>query len=311
MLVTEDDRGHERQIGRYILQHTTPLNSPEIEALTIHWRWRCFFITVAIFAVYGAILKGILLPMRRVISCLEREDLPAPVIMLRPGSLLERAYNNLARDACVTKLAAGLRDRIARDPSMDPVQLLEQIPQDLLVYFRFRDVNILSFRADEGGSLWIAEGVHGLGGTQKPGQNHAGLAEALRRQVAARPPKDSLDEWKNFLGDYRTDRGENAWYFASWVDHRSGPETIFLLVLTARNTEFSSLTAWHRETCRLAADQVRLALEHLSSQKRVILQEKSKANISLSRNLGHDLTQYHRNRKTGFAERPQIPQFED
>lgn len=289
ILVTEDYRGG-RAIGRYVLQHTTPLVSPKIEALTIRWRWRCLMIAIAFFALYGAILKGILLPVRRVIACLDREDQVAPELLKRPGSLLERAYNNLARDACLTKLAARLRDRIAADPALDPRQLLAQIPDDLRTFFGFRGVTFWTLRADEGGSLWTLEDVRESPKTPLAAESREPLAEFLKREVAEAPPRPASGSPLHYFGTFRNERGETLWCFAALVDRRRDPETVTLFVATAEKGRSAMPTSWWRDTYRLAADQVRVAFENLSAQRRIILQEKSKANISLSRNLGHDLT---------------------
>lgn len=289
ILVTEDYRGG-RAIGRYVLQHTTPLTSPKIEVLTIRWRWRCLMITIAFFALYGAILKGILLPVRRVIACLEREDQLAPELLKRPGSLLERAYNNLARDACLTKLAARLRDRIAADPALDPRQLLARIPEDLKTFFGFRGITFWTLRADEGGSLWTLEDVRESPNAPMDSDNREPLAEFLKREVAEAPPRPGSDSTPQYFGSFRNGRGESLWCFAGLVDRRRDPETVTLFVATAEKGRSAAPTPWWRDTYRLAADQVRVAFENLTAQRRIILQEKSKANISLSRNLGHDLT---------------------
>lgn len=276
--------------GRYVIRFTTPRNSSEIEALTVAWRWRCLFIVVGFFAFYGAILKGILLPVRRVIACLERVDRVAPKILNRPGTLLERAYNNLARDASLTQFAARIRDRIASDPTLEPHGLLDIIPDDIRIYFGFESVTFWTLHADEGGSLWTLETVHGHPDSDAAHATSNPLAEYIRKEVSGTPPEEITATWKNRIGEYRSASGAPQTSFFSLVDRRKGPDTLTLMVIPAQDRRAGAPSAWQRETYGFVADQVRVALDSLSSQRRLIFQEKSKANISLSRNLGHDLT---------------------
>jgi signal transduction histidine kinase len=276
--------------GRYVLRFTTPRNSIHIEALTVTWRWRSLFIAISFFAFYGAILKGILLPVRRVIACLERVDRVAPRILNRPDTLLERAYNNLARDASLTQLASRLRDRIADEPALDPQGLLDRIPRDLIVYFGFEGARFWTLRADEGGSLWTLERIH----PQGPGSGSASspdpVAEYVRREIAATPPRDLETRWSDHLAEIREERGTSQTVFFSLVDRRKDPDTVTVVSIPSQRGRSGTLTPWERETFRLVADQIGIAIDSLTAQRRLILQEKSKANISLSRNLGHDLT---------------------
>jgi len=289
VLIEGMDPTQSKAVGRYILRFTTPLNSPDIEDLTVAWRWRCLFISVGFFVAYGLILKFILLPVRRVIACLERTDRLAPEILRRPGTLLERAYNNLARDASLTQLAARLRDRIADDPSLEPQKLLDLVPGDIKTYFGFKDLSFWTLRADEGGSLWTIEKVHGH--AYNPGSvSEDSLAEYLKKEVARTPPENLDERWSDHVGDYRREDGTTEVSFFSAVERRKGPDTLTIMVIPAQDRRSSPPSAWRHETYRLAGEQVRVALDSLTSQRRLILQEKSKANISLARNLGHDLT---------------------
>lgn len=279
-----------RPLGRFVLRYTTPQNFPEIEAVTNKWRWRCVFITIGFLAFYGAVLKGMLLPMRRVIACLEHIEGAAPEILHRPGSLLERAYNNLARDSCLTKFASRLRDRIASDPSLEPRRLLEQIPRDLEVYFGFRNVMFFTLRADEGGAVWIVERSFGQPDAKVLAPGDPAPGEFLRRKIAAMPPAERTAIRAGFEGTFTSGRGQALTVFAYFVDYREDPETVTLLVFFPEEPGAGGVSPWWRDTYRQVAEQTRVTLDSLSAQRRLILQEKSKANISLSRNLGHDLT---------------------
>ncbi len=286
-----DDEDQRPPLGRFVLRYTTPLGSPEIEALTAQWRKKCLWITLGFIAVYAIILKGILLPVRRVISCLEGADLSAPIILRRPGSLLERAYNNLARDACLTKFAERLRDRAAENPALDTRQLLDVIPEDLRSYFGFSRVIFISLRAEEGGGpFWVLDRIHGTLDPQFTGLGDASLIGVLKRQAASYPPSEEGTEWTNRQIDFRDAAGRPVTAFASVIARREDPPSVVLVVFPPNDKHSPAPNPWEKDTYRQATAQIRVVLDNLTSQRRLIIQEKSKANISLTRNLGHDLT---------------------
>jgi nitrogen fixation/metabolism regulation signal transduction histidine kinase len=88
------------------------------------------------------------------------------------------------------------------------------------------------------------------------------------------------------IGDNRRARPHFA---VPLVAERDDRQAIFLMA-TPRGALTAEDVRWSRDTLVRLADAIRTSLETLDLQRNLIAREKSKANISLSRNLGHDLT---------------------
>src|SRR5690606_21692567 len=108
--------------------------------------------------------------------------------------------------------------------------------------------------------------------------------------VSRTPPEEITATWKNRIGEYRSASGAPQTSFFSLVDRRKGPDTLTLMVIPAQDRRAAAPSAGPRDTYGFVADRVRAALDSLPSGRRLIFQERSTATTSLSRTLGHDLT---------------------
>src|SRR5690606_20519101 len=69
----------------------------------------------------------------------------------------------------------------------------------------------------------------------------------------------------------------------------SGNNTVSLLVVHLSALKHGS-SGWWERLVKSIGRELRFALRAISEQRRLIIQEKSKANITLYQNSGHDLT---------------------
>ena len=294
VLILHPNRRVQQPLGRYIFEHTTPLHSAAIEALTIQWRWWCVVVAVAGLSVYAGFLRWALLPVRKVIACLEPGILGIPRMIPKPRTLLERAYNNLARDAALTKLASCLREHIAQKPRLARHDLLEVLVREIHNHFGIW-VSFWTFAfSNEGGKekrKWVLKETQDRTGYREPSFefSKSPLAAYFTKELSEKSLRDSVESWKGRLGEHSDTRGNRFFCFSALVYCSSSFETACLMVVDPPRVR-GAFSAWERETYTFLAIQSRVAFEHLLLQRRILLQEKSKANVSLSRNLGHDLT---------------------
>jgi len=90
--------------GRLIVLYTTPLGDEYIEKLTSKYRLYCFFIILGVALIYIYLVKYLLIPVKRVIGRLDEAKTMPPGIIQSPGSYLERVYNDMSRDALLSRV---------------------------------------------------------------------------------------------------------------------------------------------------------------------------------------------------------------
>ncbi len=283
--------------GYVRMRLTTPLDNQEIESLTIRYRWVALTSVTIISLLFLLILRGVLLPVRRVISYMDRPDLTISPVIPIPGSLLERAYNNLARDAAISRLSVELRSRVADDNLSLPEEVYRVIPT-LAKRQRIEGLQIYTFTEHQSKGEWTFDHcftlpIHSL--------NQEQFQRFLEERVNDNPPDEDESLWRESVLQFREELRsrepgssedqlyirQRPWY-CDIIEQSEGHIAVF--VIHSLPPRFAPPTPWwadfHGRICR----EIRFGVQLVKNQKRLILQEKSKANISLSRNLGHDLT---------------------
>jgi K+-sensing histidine kinase KdpD len=84
--------------------------------------------------------------------------------------------------------------------------------------------------------------------------------------------------------------GEKRHVLIDLVSEKDDFQTIVIFAAMPSLRDDRPLDSWNRETLERLSEQIRSGLETLELYRQTIFKEKSEANISLSRNLGHDLT---------------------
>lgn len=274
------DRDQGVWLGTLEVHYTTPKGEPEIEALTRRWRARAAMIAAGLLAFYLVVLFGILLPVRSVIKALDKGPQVASPLIPAPRTLLEKYFNNLARDANLSLLSSQLREFIREHPDAEHRDVLDAAPGMVAGLFPVRGFRMWMLREGEGAQGWTIESAHGLDGGPEGDVEFAARIRALAPELARPGAEEAVLAWED-------DRGRSREHLALAVWSEEGR----LDLLAAGPLPHRAYARqWWSRLHRSVAGEVRFALGMLAEQRRLIMMEKRKANISLSRNLGHDLT---------------------
>lgn len=273
-------------LGRLRINYTSPIGYPDIEELTSRYRWYSAFLVALLSVLAWAIAATLLLPMRSVMNALEASSAEHTTFIARPGRRLETFYNRMALDAVIARLQGLLRDQIALHPELTGWEIVR------LVCTAFHDEVAMPLVAalemvSEGPGSMRPTGQRVIAGradvTAAPARIAGLIGAALPRDGRAQAPFD----WSGpaepapavpLVGMVRVqpdpERGGIRYMIALGVDPAADD-------LPGGSIE--------RMLDRLGA-LVDGALQTLGIRNRMLVQERGRASISLSRNLGHDLT---------------------
>jgi len=258
---------------------TSPRGFEEIEQLTNRWRLRAAGIVGVIGGLYVLLLWGLLLPVRRVMIALDKgESLGAPLIS-NPSTLLERYYNNLGRDATLSLFSTGLRNFVASTRLVESAEVFAYVPRLSCALFPLPNVQVWIFHRDENNDRWTFETVHDPHGA-------SAASGAFGAMLEGRFSESPRHDWCERLHHWAEDEGEpRPWYPVVLFE---GDRALHVLVVWLPHV--GGNTAWWSDLAASLTREIRYGLRNLTEQRKMIISEKSKANISLSRNIGHDLT---------------------
>ncbi|MDX1971175.1 MAG: ATP-binding protein, partial [Candidatus Sumerlaeia bacterium] len=260
--------------GSIEILYASPKGIPEIELLTERWRWITLGIILLFLLAYAGLLFGLFLPTRRVLMALDKGGEIGARYIVPPRTLLERYYNNLARDATLSVLSTTMRGMIANDSTLEQDDLGDRIPLLICELFPFEEISLLNFqKSSDSGDFVLREVISTQGVLDLDRGTQTGDWHNQPRGLS------------QYLGD-SAQQGRSA--FLTRVVRRSDQQVI-VLQLQANQLPAPQNPWWIAVFEQIAAE-VAFVLEKRDAQRRLILQEKNKANISLSRNLGHDLT---------------------
>ncbi len=282
--VTREVAGELESLGVIQLHVTTARGVPEIEAVTARYRWLMIGAVVFITLVYWGLLHFVLLPVTRVIGSMQGAEGTGSPIIDDPRSLLERVYNLLARDATLTRFSKELRDLISGSGLSHADPVLEQVPALILRLTGVDGCQIWTFTRRVSTSQWQFERVYTIPGEEDRAE---ALEKELLRAIAKHDPVHHPEEWSGVVKPSLGGKDRTGACFTDLL--RMGSDR-FSLLLIAAPPGAPPLSQWKEDFYTRLSTELRFALSSVEDQRRLILQEKSKANISLSRNLGHDLT---------------------
>lgn len=262
--------------GSIEIRYASPKGIPEIEALASRWRLIALAIMLGLILIYAGLLLGLFLPTRRVLTALDKGPEIGARFITPARTLLERYYNNLARDATLSVLSTTMRGYIADETLIERDELSAKIPRLICELFPFQEILLLTFQRNV-----------------ESGQFELRALESRTDSVDFQSSDQlkSHEKWSIIPQQYQAyiepqDQSRSA--FMAQVVRESDQQSILLYLekkqLPAPNNP------WWAEVFLNIANEVTFVLEKLDAQRRLIMQEKNKANISLSRNLGHDLT---------------------
>ncbi len=280
-----DDVKFTRRDGSDILltisvDYTTPRGFPEIEELTATWRSRALIAMIVLAILYVAVLWILLLPIRSVISVLDQGAAPGWRLLKGPRSLLERYYNTLASDANLSILHTSLRDFTAGRVMLDARAVLEIAPALVESLFPLSGMRILTLRRDSAEERWQIAECYDADGQSDVRPPEADLVE--------RRLHDGVIPREGFEFHMAPEPGMAA--EARYAEVIGEEELLLTIVSLARPGRRGDVGSWWRRLFIRISEELRFGISQVAEQRRFIRQEKSRANVTLSRNMGHDLT---------------------
>ena len=271
-----------RTIGRILFYYTSPRHDAQIMELSRRYRWYSSFIVIVLTLLAGSVAGYLLLPLRNVMNALEGTRSARTVFLRRPRSRLEVLYNRMALDAVFARLQGLLREEINQRPQLSAWEAINFTCTTFCNQMVWPPLVIcLEVAADAPGNL-MQTGQRIISGHRKLVADEDQLVASLWAAM----PADARSS-----GSFILSREDYELVGALQVKAdpgRSGVRYVFGLALDA-DTDESAFTSQHFLLGRLV-DLVEAGLQSLSFRNQLLVQERGRANINLSRNLGHDLT---------------------
>lgn len=278
-------------LGRILINYTSPKEFPLIEQLTQRYWLYCLIVVFGLSAIYLYTFNALLLPVKRVISCLDKANLERPVIIKNPLSLLEKVYNNLAREASLNRLNQKIQEFASKSTTLDITKLLEELPNYIIWLLRFKDVYIYEFRRANENNYHLVTAFY----KDDSPKNVITLIESeiikhLNNITSHNVGELEIKESQFELKYQNNGSSINEFCFISPVEIKNSGDLIIMMAILPGYSTSKYVDIWKAETFKRVCDLVRNGLKQIEYQRKIIFKEKSEANISLSRNLGHDLT---------------------
>ncbi len=264
-------------MGLLSLHYTTPRDYPPVRALTERYRLFALLVFALVTGCFLFVVYHMILPTRRVVSRIDAASSSAPTIVSRPSSVLEKAYNDLARDAILMRVGQSIRNTSAQKPAFDRADLLTGLPEVLVGLLGYDAVLVANLSANESGAYTFASG--GQAGERKCLN---ALCDFCRESLLL-PDQD-------LAGARGVDMG--ACLVCDVTQDEQRPHKTLLVVSLPRRAQKADAGTrlWHLDTVAQLGDQVREQLAALQAHRQYVQRERGRANINLARNLGHDLT---------------------
>lgn len=275
----------EQNNGEIVFRYTSPRNIPEINELTRQYRAYVAGVVLVLALLYWYILRHLILPIKIVTSCIDQSKGTLPTILPRPRTVLEAAYNDLARDALLNAVTRSMAEYMSVDRLVSRDEIVGGLPEVIAPHFGFAAVYAVEL--DLGGGpdptvRWSCAAFHD--------RNHERLPKPAEGDWMALGRQFGLGGSSRVL-DFRVgDPNKGRPYFAMAIAADQEERRAAFLAATPLGSLSQENLRWSRDTLLRLANAVRSGLETLDLQRDLIAREKSKANISLSRALGHDLT---------------------
>lgn len=260
--------------GKLKLYYTTPAKFTQMKALTKKYMLWAFLIFCILTTCYSYMLIYLILPMKRVINQIQATEFISPKVIKKPASILEKAYNRLARDAIIIRIGQSVKNLISSDPDLNIDEVFQQILKlttELLDYKTAIEVEVAE---NNKGKIKLINFID----VKSPDDNFD-YKEYLINDILT---KENFDNIKNndvyvikdcLVANITQDKKSNILsLMIIFMEHNNSPEN------------------WDIETIKQLTNTINADLRTLEMQKKYILDEKNKANINLAENIGHDLT---------------------
>jgi signal transduction histidine kinase len=311
----------DRVIGEARAYYTTPKNDPTLQRIAWRYLWIALLLGPFVFAPFIVIDRVFLLPYGQVLEALEKTGREAPRLLRPAQSDLAARYNDLARDALLQEIERQFREPGRRfQEESDIPGALPQMAASLLGYPWFLAVIARRAPAAETSSEQSAEAEVSASVAEKSsweliaatlaGHPIQGLSpkeieklagDWARRLLdsdgaddlleAARTVSESGGE-RSFVWRWPGDEAEPRTCLAAILNPGGSARRVFLLAGAPAEDAPGAIANEAREIDlfdRLLA-KIDSLLDAFALQRRLLARERGEANVSLARNLGHDLT---------------------
>lgn len=272
--------GEVQRPGVLIGHYTSPVNEPAIEALTRRFRIYAVALVVLWLGVYAFLYRYLLRPVRNVTAMLELSRQGIPRLIREPLGQLETGYNDLATLALLQQIEDALAEPIrpgAEDYDRERGEAVSKVLQ--LAEDAFRATGLVAAElVHSGDSLAAADSY--TSGRWEPLKDSELL---LRVQNMSSLPWTENSQVFLEEGAYETLGSSGIFTYAAALGTN-------IFVVTGELLEPSVAREQRLEGLRRMCESVRRGFVTYRAYREGIFRQRSEANIVLSRNLGHDLT---------------------
>jgi signal transduction histidine kinase len=271
---------------RIVFIFASPVGYPPVERLTQRYWLYLAGLLGALAGLYVLILRFVILPIRRVAEAIQASRGGAPRFIATPRMGLEVLYNRMARDAALNALRIGFQEPGSGRLRLTLTELLERLAPRIREWFGFDRVALLELSWARPDRLEAVRQMPPPARGEEPLWAEVGeafdaaLARNLRTSAESRVAR-------LFQRDVPSVRG--AIFAGAIPQSKSEGADLRVLVLKPRGG-WAASGGWYADTAQAIYEQVLGLVEQQGAQSRELMREKGEANISLSRNLGHDLT---------------------
>lgn len=279
-----DRTNTDQKFGRFTMRYTTPLNFPPVEELTKQFRYYALMLFVAVTLIFFLLFYFAIRPIMRVVQSLERIEGQPVRIIQRPGTLLERYYNNLARSALLMEMQRQTQSS-QNGGGLQLYEFLKLMPEAASQLFPFFSVSLLEITMRRSGAQLrhVYETAKIFEDAVTDTSTRQTLIGTLDKLFAAHKDGDSPE-----IVALPVAAGESD--FLVRLMSMSGREETRLVIAIQPRRGGSLNDPWLAETAEMMAAQIENSIRQAFTQQMLIFREKSETSVNLSRNLGHDLT---------------------
>jgi signal transduction histidine kinase len=264
--------GEEQEpIGHLRAYFTSPKGNRQIEELTVRYRYYALALSLIFAAIYYFFYKYLLRPMHVVTSQLELPAKSAPALISRPESRLERSYNRLAAQALLQQLQQQFMP--GTGGRSNGAEQAENSLQRALDYARAA-FGAIQIQLCE---LTPRERSFSVIACHASGTEPLSVGEALQLAQEMDARKGTNEETGFHLN------AEGQFLF----EQAAGQ----LLVIITGQLDLAQPNLGFRAECmKRACSVMQSGVLATRAREQDIFRQRNEANIVLSRNLGHDLT---------------------
>lgn len=272
-------------MGDLIFTYTTPPNFEPVEKLTQRY-WAYLIVLVGAFtAGYILVLRYLVLPIKKVTEAIQGSQGRAARFIMKPRSKLEKLYNLMARDALLSAITIGLRNPRNRQLRMNLADLFEFLVPRITEWFGFTQVWLFDLVWEGPAKVVPVRQVPSAG--DGPAAWHS-IADSFDPSLV----RNLQTSWESKALELFSTRLKNGpgHLFTGVIPTNEQDGQMRVLAMVIATPLEGSFLSWYQTTADNIYRQVIGLVERQIGQSRELFREKSEANITLSRNLGHDLT---------------------